>query len=57
MYIGLVAKYLLLLSDFDGTCVFFINCKKKKITQIPNFIKICPEGGKLFHADRQIGLR
>jgi len=44
-------KYLLILSDYNETC----NCLDRfsKYPQISNFLKICPVGAELFHADRQ----
>jgi len=48
MYIGLRVKYLLFFSDFKETLIF---SKMPENPQISNFMKICPEGAELFHAD------
>jgi S-adenosylmethionine:tRNA-ribosyltransferase-isomerase (queuine synthetase) len=50
MYTGCPVKYLLSLSDFNETCIFFDRFSKK--IQISNFIKIHPVGAELFHVDR-----
>jgi hypothetical protein len=45
-------EYPLLLWDFNKTSIFSTDFqKKKKKSQVPNFIKIRPLGGKLFHED------
>ena len=49
MYIGPRAKYPLFLSDYNQTWIFPTDLKK--ITQISNFMKICPVGADLFHTD------
>ena len=51
MYVGLHVKYPLFLSDFNKTCVFSIDFRKK--VQILNFIKIRQAAANFFHADRQ----
>ena len=48
MYIGLHAKYSLLLSDFSETCIFVHEYSKN--TQISNFMEIRPVGAELLHA-------
>ena len=47
---GLHVRYLLLLSDFNGTWVYS-NFFSPKNTQIWNFMKIRPVGSQLFHAN------
>ena len=49
MCIGLHVRYLLFLSDFNGT---WISSTLKENTQIPN-MKIGPVGTELFYADKQ----
>ena len=39
------------LSDFNETRIF--STEFRKILEVPNFMKIRPVGGELFHADRQ----
>jgi len=53
MYIGLHVKYHLFLSDFKENPNFPTRFSKNP--QISNFMKICPLGAVLFHADRQTG--
>ena len=48
MYIGLHAKYPLLLSYFSETCIFLNKYSKK--AQISNFMEIRPVGAELLHA-------
>jgi hypothetical protein len=50
MYVGLHAKYLLLLSDFNQVRIFN---KFSESSQIQNFMKIRPLRAE-FHAERQI---
>jgi len=50
-YSGLHAKYPLLLSDLNKTCIFFDRFSKN--TQMSNFMKICPVVDQLFQADRR----
>ena len=50
MCIGLQVKYLLFLSDFNDTWIFWTVFRKNP--QIPNFMKIRPVGADLFHEDR-----
>ena len=57
MYTGLHVKYLLFLSHFKATWILSTDFRGK--TPTPNFMKICPVGAELFHAegretDRQI---
>ena len=49
MYIDLHVTYLLLLSDFNETRIFFTNFRKTLIV----FHEIHPLGAELYHADRQ----
>ena len=51
MYIRLHEKYPLFLSDFNDTWIFSKDFRKKKKTQISNFIQIRPVRAELFHAD------
>jgi len=51
MCVGLHVEYQLILSDFNETLL--TNFRKKKITKMPNFIKIRPVTAELFHADRR----
>ena len=51
MYVGLRVQCPLLLSDFHETFIIFSTDFRKKKFQIPNFMKIRPVGGELFHAD------
>ena len=51
MYIGLHVKHPLFLSDFNETWKFLNRLSKSP--QIPNFMKIRPEGAELYHANRQ----
>jgi len=51
MYIGLLVKYRLFLSDFDETLIFLTYFRKNP--QISNFMKIRQVGAELFHADGQ----
>jgi hypothetical protein len=50
MYFGLNVKYPLFLSYFNETWIFLTDFLKT--SQILNFMKIYPEGAKLFHANR-----
>jgi hypothetical protein len=50
MYVGFHVKYPLFLSEFNETCSSPDRISKN--TQIPNFIKICPEGAELLYANR-----
>jgi hypothetical protein len=50
MCIGLDVKCTLFLLDFDGTSIF--SAVFRKILK-QNFIKICPVGDELYHADRR----
>jgi hypothetical protein len=52
MHIGLHVKYTLFLSNFNGTWICTKHFRKKS-TQIPKLIKICPVGTKLLHTDGQ----
>jgi len=54
MYIGLHAKYPLLLSDFNEILIFLTDLKKKNSNI--NFMKIHTVGTNLFHVDRQTNL-
>jgi len=47
MYLGLHIKYLLFLSDVNGTSIF------SKRTQILNFLKLRPVKSEFFHTDGQ----
>jgi len=49
MYIGLQVKYPTFLSEFNGIAISRYRFSEN--TQISNFIKMCPVGGKLFYAD------
>jgi hypothetical protein len=49
MYVGLRVKYPFILSDFNETEIFLDLFSKN--TEISNFMKICPVGAELFHAD------
>ena len=49
--IGLHIQYPLFLSDFNETWIFLTIFLKNP--QTSNFMKICPVGADLFHADRQ----
>jgi hypothetical protein len=49
MYVDFHVRYPLFLSDFNET-EFSRQIFEKKI-QMPNFMKICPMGAKLFHVD------
>ena len=51
MYVGLHVKYLLFLSDFNKTLIFFDGFFKN--TQISHFMEILPVRDPLFHADGQ----
>ena len=44
-------KYMFFLSDFNQTCIFSKGFRKTLIYQ--SFIKICPMGAELFHAEEQ----
>ena len=48
MYIGLLAKYSLFLSEFNETWNF---CKDSRNIKILNSMKISPVEAQLFHAD------
>jgi len=50
MYIGLHVKGPLSFSDFHEICI--VSTYFQKNIQMPNFMKICPVGAWLFHADR-----
>ena len=51
MYIGLLVKDLVLLSDFNETWIFFTDFQK--ILRNLNFMKIRSVRAELFHVDRQ----
>jgi len=51
MYIGLLVKYRLFMSDFYRNSIFSTDFWKH--TQISNLMKILPVGAEFFHADRQ----
>jgi hypothetical protein len=46
-------EYPKFLSDFQGT---WLSDRVSRNNQIPNFMKICPIGAKLLHADTQTGM-
>jgi len=48
MYIGLHVKCALFLSDFSETLIFVGQISEKEIF---SFMKLCPEGAELSHAD------
>jgi hypothetical protein len=48
-------KYLLFLSDFNETCIYFMDFRKK--TQILSLIKIRPGEAELFHANRRRNMK
>ena len=50
MYVGIHLKYPLFLSDFNETWIFSRDFLKT--TQISNFMRICPVGAEVFHAER-----
>jgi hypothetical protein len=52
MYTGLHTEYSPVLSDFNKTCIFSTDLRKK-IKQMPNFMEIRPVGTELFNADGQ----
>jgi hypothetical protein len=52
MYIGLHAKFRLLLADFNETGIFTTDFRKKN-NQISNFMKLHPVAAELFHTDRR----
>jgi len=49
MYIRLSIKYPLFFSDFNEISIFCTTLPQN--SQITNFMKICPLGTELFHAD------
>jgi hypothetical protein len=51
MYIGIQVQYPLFLSDFNK--IIFFDRFSKNI-EISIFLKICPVGAELFHADGQM---
>ena len=53
MCIGLPVKRLLFSSDYNVNVFDSFS----KISQIPDFMKICPVGSELFHADGHSGRR
>ena len=53
IYTGLLGKYALFLSDCKETWIFSTDFRKKKNTQISDFVKFCPVGAELFHADKR----
>jgi hypothetical protein len=52
MYTGIHVKYPLLLSDFNRALIFLD--RFYKITQVPNFMKICPVEAGLYIADKLV---
>jgi len=55
MYLDLPVKYQFFISDFNETWIFLSQFLRH--TQIPDFMKICPVGAKLFHADERTDRR
>jgi hypothetical protein len=54
MYTGLHVKFLLFLSDLNGTSIFMTDFKKNTQTSnFTNFMKIRPVGAELLHAEGQ----
>jgi hypothetical protein len=49
MYVCLLVKYPLFLSDFNETLIFWTDIRNN--AQISNFMKFRPVGAELFHAD------
>jgi hypothetical protein len=52
MYIGLHVKYLLVLSDSNETCIFFVGFSKKWLNT-KFHLKTRPLAAKWFHANRR----
>jgi len=51
LYIGVHVKFAVFLSDFSETLIFAGQNSEK---QISSFVKLCPEGAELSHADGRI---